>query len=252
MNTSTPGSPAWVDLGTADLEAAKRFYTNLFGWTAATSGDEYGGYTTFLLDSRAVAGAGPLYGDSQPTAWSTYFATDNANVLAARVEMAGGKVLMAPFDVMDQGRMAAFLDPAGAPFSVWQPGTMPGAEIFDSPGSLTWNELHTRDLAGAKAFYHEVFGWTYRDASMNGQPYLVWENHGETICGMQSMIDDEWSVDLPGHWLIYLAVRDCDISAQHTRSLGGRVLRAPTSVPIGRFAVVEDPQGGIFSIIAGR
>jgi predicted enzyme related to lactoylglutathione lyase len=250
MTVSTPGSPSWVDLGTADLEAAKHFYTRLFGWTAETSGDDYGGYTTFLLNGLPVAGAGPLYGEGQPTAWSTYFATDDAYVIADRVEMAGGKVLVAPFDVMDQGRMAAFLDPAGAPFSVWEPGTMRGAELFDVPGSLTWNELNTRDIEGSKAFYRSVFGWSWRDSSMGGLPYVVWENHGTTICGMQPMVGDEWPIDMPPHWMVYLAVHDCDISATDTLALGGRVLQPPTDLPIGRYAVLEDGQGGIFSILS--
>jgi predicted enzyme related to lactoylglutathione lyase len=251
MTASTPGSPSWVDLGTADPEDAKRFYSGLFGWTAETSGDDYGGYTTFLLNGLPVAGAGPLFGEGQPTAWSTYFATDDADLIAARVEAAGGKVLVAPFDVMEQGRMAAFLDPAGAPFSVWEAGTIHGAELFDVPGSLTWNELDTRDLEGSKTFYSTVFGWTGRDSSMAGLPYVVWDNNGTTVGGMQPMIGEEWPIDMPPHWMVYFAVHDCDISAEYTRTLGGRVLQPPTTRPIGRYAVVEDPQGGIFAILAG-
>ena len=250
MTPPTPGVPNWVDLGTADLEDATRFYSSLFGWEAEVSGEEYGGYTTFSLDGRAVAGAGPLYGEGQPTAWSTYVATDDADAIAARVEDAGGKVLVPPFDVMFQGRMAAFLDQAGAPFSVWQPGTMRGAEVFDEPGALTWNELNTRDIDGSKAFYSSVFGWTWRDSSMGGLPYVVWENHGTPICGMQPMLGPEWPIDMPPHWMIYLAVHDCDVSATDTLALGGRVLQPPTNLPIGRYAVLEDAQGGIFSILS--
>jgi predicted enzyme related to lactoylglutathione lyase len=250
MTASTPGAPNWVDLGTADLDEATRFYTGLFGWTADVSGDEFGGYTTFLLNGLPVAGAGPLYGEGQPTAWSTYFATDDADAVGARVAAAGGKVLVAPFDVMDQGRMAAFLDPAGAPFSVWQPGSMHGAALFDVPGALTWNELNTRDVAGSKAFYGSVFGWAVRDSSMAGLPYAVAELNGTPIGGIQPMIGEDWPDDLPPHWMVYFAVHDCDISAEHTRTLGGRILQTPASRPIGRYAVLEDPQGGVFAILA--
>ncbi|MET0422653.1 MAG: VOC family protein [Actinoplanes sp.] len=248
MTSATPGSPSWVDLGTADLDDAERFYTSLFGWTA----DSYNGYTTFLLNGQPVAGAGPLYGEGQPTAWSTYIATSNADAVAARVEAAGGKTLVAPFNVLDQGRMAAFLDPAGAPFSVWQPGTMRGAALFDVPGSLTWNELNTRDVEGSKAFYGTVFGWTYRNSSMAGLPYFVAKLTETPICGIQPMIGDAWPIDMPPHWMVYFAVHDCDISAGHTVALGGTVLQPPTSLPIGRYAVLEDPQGGIFSILASN
>jgi predicted enzyme related to lactoylglutathione lyase len=245
----TPGVPNWVDLGTADLEDAIRFYTELFGWEAEVSGEEYGGYTTFRLDGRATAGAGPLYGEGQPTAWSTYVATDDADVIAARVEAAGGKVLVPPFDVMYQGRMAAFLDQAGAPFSVWQAGTMRGADIFDVPGALTWSELVTRDVEGSAAFYGAVFGWVARESSMSGMDYIVWEHDGRPIAGMQPMDGDEWPDDLPPHWMLYFAVADCDDSAAYVQSLGGRIVQPPTTLPIGRYAVVEDPQGGTFSIL---
>jgi predicted enzyme related to lactoylglutathione lyase len=249
MNPPTPGEPNWVDLGTADLGDAIRFYTSLFGWEAEVSGEEYGGYTTFRLDGRATAGAGPLFGAGQPTAWSTYVATDDADEIAARVEAAGGKVLVAPFDVMFQGRMAAFLDPAGAPFSVWQAGTMRGADTFDVPGALTWNELITRDLEGSAAFYGAVFGWVARESLMNGMEYIVWEHEGRPIAGMQHMDGDEWPDDLPPHWMLYFAVIDCDDSTAYAQSLGGRVVRPPADQPIGRYAVIDDPQGGTFAIL---
>jgi hypothetical protein len=249
---TAPGVPNWVDLGTADVFDATRFYTGLFGWTAHLDpAPEAGGYTTFTMDGKPVAGAGPLYGVGQPTAWSTYIATTDADTVAARVDAAGGKVLVAPFDVLDQGRMAAFLDQAGAPFSVWQPGTMNGAELFDAPGSLTWNELTTRDVEGSKAFYGSVFGWTARDSAMSGVPYILWEHRGDTIAGLMPMVGDQWPVDLAPHWMVYFAVDDCDAAAARAASLGGRVAVPPTSFPMGRFAEITDPQGGTFSILAG-
>ena len=250
MTASTPGTPTWVDLATSDLDGAIRFYSRLFGWTADISGDDFGGYTTFLLNGLPVAGAGPLYGEAQPTAWSTYIGTDDADATAARVDAAGGKVLVAPFDVMDQGRMAAFLDPAGAPFSVWEAGTMRGAAVFDRPGSLTWNELNTRDPEGAKTFYANVFGWQFRDSVMGGRPYTVWETRGTAVCGMQPMYAHEWPADMPPHWLVHFAVHDCDVVAEHTLALGGRVPQPPTTLPIGRYALLEDPSGGLFAILA--
>jgi predicted enzyme related to lactoylglutathione lyase len=252
MNAPVPGVPSWVDLATADLEDAKRFYTALFGWEVEVSGDEYGGYTTFHLNGLAVAGAGPLYGEGQPTAWSTYIATADADAVAARVDAAGGKVLVAPFDVGDQGRMAAFLDQAGAPFSVWQAGTMPGAQLFDVPGALTWNELTTRDVDGSVSFYDAVFGWQARTGLVGSSPYVIFEHHGGTVAGLQPMIGSDWPDDLPPHWMVYFAVSDCDRVAENAYALGGRVVSPPTSITMGRCAVLEDPEGGTFSVLAGN
>jgi uncharacterized protein len=252
MSASTPGSPTWVDLGTPDLEDAKRFYTELFGWTADVSGADFGGYTTFLLDGVPVAGAGPLLGDGQPTAWSTYIATADADTTAAMVVSAGGKVLVPPFDVIDLGRMAAFLDPAGAPFSVWQPFAMRGAGVFDRPGALTWNELNTHDVEGARAFYGSVFGWAFRNSELYGVPYLVAKLNETPISGLVSMDGAGWPTDMPPHWLVYFAVADCEAATERAQSLGGRVLRPPTNLPIGRYAILSDAQGGMFAILAGN
>jgi predicted enzyme related to lactoylglutathione lyase len=249
MTVPSPGAPNWVDLATADLDDAIRFYTALFGWTAEISGDEFGGYTTFLLNGLPVAGAGPLLGEGQPTAWSTYIATTDADAVAARVEAAQGKVLVPPFDVADQGRMAAFLDPAGAPFSVWEAGTMRGAEAYGIPGALAWNELNTRDLSGALAFYGPVFGWTFREALVGGLPYAICERNATPVAGIQLMVGSGWPDDLPPHWQVYFAVGDCDAATAHAMRLGGRTVHPPTTIPGGRYAVLTDPQGGSFSIL---
>ncbi|MBU2667735.1 VOC family protein [Actinoplanes bogorensis] len=248
MTPSTPGSPAWVDLGTADPVDAERFYTALFGWTAEVAGD----YTTFLLNGLPVAGAGPLYGVGQPTAWSTYIGTNDADGVAHRVAAAGGKVLVEPFDVQDQGRMAAFLDPGGAPFSVWEPGTMRGAELMDVPGALTWNELNTRDLDGSMSFYRAVFGWQFRNSSMSGVPYVVAKVRDIPVCGIQAMRPEDWPDDIGPHWVVYFAVQDVDRATDHALALGGSVLMVPTTLPIGRYAVLTDAQGGLFAVLGGR
>ncbi len=251
MTEPAPGFPNWVDLGTSDLGAATAFYTGLFGWEAQVSTDPaYGGYTTFTLDDEPVAGAGPLFNDSQPVVWSSYFATDDADGVAYRVDRAGGKVLMAPFDVGDQGRMAVFLDPAGATFSVWEPGRMRGAGMLDAPGALTWNELTTRDVDGSVAFYGEVFGWVGRHRPLGGNPYVVWELDGRMVGGLMPMVGDDWPADLAAHWMVYFAVDDCDATAARAARLGGTVPVPPTTMPMGRFAVLNDPQGAYFSILA--
>jgi predicted enzyme related to lactoylglutathione lyase len=157
-----------------------------------------------------------------------------------------------PFDVHDQGRMAAFLDPGGAPFSVWQAGTMRGAGLFDVPGALTWNELNTRDVEMAHAFYGAVFGWQFRHSSLGEVPYLVAKLNETAICGIQPMTAEEWPADMASNWMVYFAVQDTDRSAEHAMALGGRMLFPPMSLQIGRYAVLSDPQGGMFAVLASN
>ena len=78
---------------------------------------------------------------------------EDADAILAAVPGAGGQVIAPAMDIMSQGRMAMIADPSGAVVGLWQPMDHQGAELFNAPGSLTWNELQTRDLEPAMAFY---------------------------------------------------------------------------------------------------
>src|SRR5690348_6408667 len=121
-----PGTPSWVDIGT-DVDAAKKFYGELFGWELEEAGpaEETGGYGMFRKDGKVVAGVGPQQSPGPPF-WSTYVSVANADDTAAKVKANGGQVIMDPMDVMSAGRMAVFQDPTGAFFSIWQPGETKG------------------------------------------------------------------------------------------------------------------------------
>src|SRR4051794_4613526 len=161
MTDYAHGTPSWVDLATKDPEGSERFYTGLFGWELAEPrAPEFGGYRNFHDGGRLVAGLNPM--GEQPV-WSTYIAVDSADDTAAKVKDAGGTMMFEPMDVGPMGRMAVCVDPAGAVFGLWQAGVHRGAEKVNQPGSVCWNELHTSDREGAKAFYGAVFGWGATD-----------------------------------------------------------------------------------------
>ncbi|MBW8804149.1 MAG: VOC family protein [Catenulisporales bacterium] len=247
----TPGTPCWVDLATSDMEGAKEFYGGLFDWTAETSDvPEAGGYTQFLLDGTPAAGLMALMSPEQPVAWSSYVSVTDADATAAKVNAAGGKVIMPPMDVTDVGRMAYFFDPTGAALGVWQPRAFAGAGVVNEPGALCWTELATRDAAAAKKFYTSVFGWGVKTNPMGeGQEYTEWLVGDQTVGGMIEMDDEHFGADMPPHWGVYFAVADCAASVAKVGVLGGSVTVPPTEIPVGTFAVCRDPQGGFFSLI---
>lgn len=243
-----PGTPMWVDLGSTDTGGAARFYGEIFGWTLEDFGPEAGGYATFRKDGKQVAGLGPATDPDRGSSWSTYFATADADATAAEVQAAGGQIVVAPMDVMDAGRMAVFTDPVGAYFSVWQPGRHTGAELVTEPGSLTWNELMTSDIAAVKVFYKRALGVTTRDVSMGeGPAYTLFEVGGRAVAGAMP-IDPAWG-PMPSGWSVYFAVEDCDAGHATAVDLGAKTLTAPQDSPAGRFAIVADPQGATFAII---
>jgi len=243
-----PGTPSWVDIGT-DVDAAKQFYGSLFGWGSQDAGppEQTGGYGFFTKRDQLVAGYGPQQNPGPPF-WSTYVSVADADATTKKVESAGGTVVMAPMDVMTAGRMAVFQDPQGAFISIWQPGEHQGAQLVNEPGTMCWNELNTRDVEGSKKFYGEVFGWqpvTHQDGPM---PYTEFQLDGSTVCGMLEMPPMVPS-DVPPHWLVYFAVDDTDASASTAQGLGASVLMPAMDIPVGRFAVVADPQGAAFGVI---
>jgi len=239
-----PGTPSWVDLSTSDPAAAKEFYGGLFGWEAADAGpvEETGGYAMFTLRGKNVAGVGPLMDPNQPQVWSTYVSTDDADAAVGRARDAGGQVVVEPMDVTDAGRMAFIAHPAGGYVGLWQPGRHTGAELVNEPGSLTWNQLHTRDKEGAAAFYGAVFGWTAGEGVWNLAEHPI-----GGVMGMPPGTPDE----VPAFWMTIFSVADADESVAKASELGGTVVSPPEDLEgIGRFALLTDPQGVYFGIIA--
>lgn len=250
----TAHTPAWVDLASPDVEAATRFYGHLFGWEARqVGGPEMGNYTFFKLRGRDVGAVGGLMTPEQPTAWHVYIASDNIDQTAEKVRAAGGTVMMGPDDIMGAGRIGFFGDPTGAAFGVWQAGEHKGAGLIREPGAFTWAELHTRDVAAAKSFYQQVFGWGHESNPMGpGQPeYTEWTLNGESIGGAMPM-QPEMPAQAPPHWLPYFQVENTDRSAEQVTHLGGKILAGPVDFPGGRFAVVSDPHGAAFGILEAR
>jgi predicted enzyme related to lactoylglutathione lyase len=265
-----PGVPCWVDTSQPDPEAAVDFYGGLFGWEFrdAMPPDSPGKYFIARLRGGDVAAVGSQPEGAPPMAvWNTYVWGESADETASKVQAAGGRVVMEPFDVMDAGRMAVVADPEGATFCVWQAKEHRGAQVVNEPGSLNFNGLNTRDPDGAQAFYGSVFGWETRGleggAGMWRLPgygdFLEQRNPGlrermaemgapegfEDVVAAVTLIADD-QADTPPHWNVTFAVDDADATAEKAAELGGQVLLPPFDAPWVRMTVITDPQGATF------
>jgi predicted enzyme related to lactoylglutathione lyase len=180
--------------------------------------------------------------------WSTYVTVDDVDATVEAVSGAGGQVLMEPMDVLDVGRMAVFADAAGAAFSAWQAKTHTGAGLVNEAGTLSWNELMTTDVEGAKTFYQAVFGWG--SITHEGEmPYTEFKLDDRSIAGMMEkppMVPAE----VPPNWSVYFSVDDTDAAVAKVTELGGSVIMPATDIEPGRFAVLSDPAGAVFNVIA--
>lgn len=248
-----PGTFCWIELGSNNQPESKKFYTQLFDWTfedVPMGPDSF--YTMFKLDGKEVAALYQMSPEqlSQgiPSHWMLYISVESVDDAVKYVRKAGGTVLAGPFDVSDVGRMAVVKDPTGANFSIWQPKSNIGVRVKNESNAMCWHELATTDTVKAAEFYKNAFGWSgitkgdYTELSV-GDP--VPEN---SVGGMME-IKKEWG-PIPPHWMVYFMVDDCDAVVNKAISLGATIIKPPDDIPeVGRFAVIQDPQGGMFSVI---
>ena len=116
-------------------------------------------------------------------------------------------------------------------------------------GSFCWNELVTRDTAGAENFYTQLLGWKAVDSGMPGMKYTLFKTGEKDVGGAMDMPPDV-PAEVPSHWMAYIAVDDVDAAAAKTTELGGNVLHGPQDIPsVGRFCIIQDPTGGVISLI---
>jgi uncharacterized protein len=247
-----PGTPCWIDLGTPDQDAAGEFYGALFGWrlTEDENAEETGGYRVARKNDKAVGGVMKLMQEGQPPAWLTYVCVADADATVAQAREAGGNAIVEPMSVLDYGRMAVLADPTGAVFGIWQPGVNKGAELVNEPGAFSWSEINTRDPETAKAFYGDVFVWSFEDKEFEGAgAYTTVSVNGNSIGGLVD-ITDRLPAEIPAHWLVYFAVEDIDAALGRVKDGGGEVPFGPMAIgEVGQIAVVQDPWGAGFAVI---
>ena len=244
------GAPCWVDLMTSDVDAARAFYTRVFGWTAEEPNPEFGGYFSFLKDGVPVGGGmANMAGDGVPDMWQVYLATDDVDATVARATELGGQAIVPTTQVGDLGKMAVILDAGGAPIGMWQPMAFPGLTLYDEPGAPRWFELNTKSYDGAADFYRRVFGWTTEVMSDTPEfRYTVAVNSGDNLAGIMDATGF-LPPEVPSHWGVYFGVPNTDAALASVVDLGGSVIMPATDTPYGRIAAVADPTGATFRVM---
>jgi predicted enzyme related to lactoylglutathione lyase len=246
------GTPSWTDLATPDPAASQQFYGSLFGWdfAAQDTGDPAMPYVMATQSGKDVAGMMQLSPEmaagGMPPVWSTYVTVTDVDAAAAKAKGLGATVLSEPMDAMTAGRMAVLADPQGAVFCLWQAKDSIGAQLVNEPVSMTWNELLTSDVEGAKAFYSGLFGWSPNDVTVGPMPYTLWMLGDHGVGGAMTRPMEE----IPPSWAVYFAVADTDATVAKAKELGASVMAEPMDLPdVGRMAALVDPQGATFCVI---
>jgi predicted enzyme related to lactoylglutathione lyase len=242
----------WHDLMAADVEGAKKFYGELFGWRFKSDKD----YDHVMVGDVGIGGIMKNQSPAPPH-WIGYIAVDDVDKTVATIQKNGGKVLMPKMDMPEVGQFAYTADAHGAAFSpMHYVGKDANKPEPDRPGMWTfcWDELLSPDPDAAAKFYSTVFGWGVENLEMPGMRYTLLKRTGvkdsqgveRNAGGVMKMME---GVPHP-FWMPYVAVEKCDDNAAKAKRLGATVVVPPTDIPnIGRFACYMDPQKAAISVL---
>ena len=241
------GKAVWHDLVTGDLDAAKRFYGGLFGWTLEPGRSVAGrDYMLARNGNIYVAGllqAAPRTDGKNVSRWLPYLSVSDVDSAVERVSAAGGSVLVAPRDA-GLGRVAAVTDEDGAVIGIARSafGDPDDRTTAGAVGSVVWNELLTDDPAAAADFYERVFGYEARQVARRSGSYVILHASGGQRAGILARPESAWEPQ----WLTYFGVADPAAAAALAQSLGSKIVLAPTpDVREGTMAIVTDPSGAV-------
>jgi predicted enzyme related to lactoylglutathione lyase len=130
----------------------------------------------------------------------------------------------------------------------WQKGESEMSEQSYTHGAFGWFELMTTNVQAAKDFYKSLFGWEY-ERFQGPMEYEVIQVAGKGVAGIMPM-PPTVPPGTPPHWGIYIVVNDADQTVQQAKGLGGKIFAGPQDIPdVGRFAVIQDPQGATICIL---
>jgi uncharacterized protein len=240
------GDFSWVGLLTGDVERAKRFYGDLFGWSAEpgmTRGRQ--AYNVMRLADHGVA---LIYETSDwqralgaPTNWATFVSVADVEATAVGALQLGGGVVIAPYDVEGAARIAVVMDPGGARLSLWEPLGDLAPRRDGTVGTCCWNELVTDNPDVAASFYGDLFGWEL-DREASG--YRIISNRGVPQGGIRTLSGRE---RLRAYWLPYFRVDAVGETLERCAEAGGQIADPPSDGPV---AVVRDPEGARFGVCA--
>ena len=244
------GKVVWNDLVTQDLDAARRFYGGLFGWTFEQT-TAPGGQPYLLARSGRIFVAGIVAVNSPSkgvvlSRWLPYVSVTDVDAAVARATAGGATVLVSARDV-NLGRVAVIEDKEKAVLGLARSriGDPDDTTTAAAPGRVVWTELLTNDPAVSSQFYQTVIGITAHTIERHGGPYTLLSERGTDRVGILKNPAD----DATPMWLTYFGVEDPVSAAARVEALGGQVILPPSpQLRDGTMAVVTDPTGALFAL----
>lgn len=117
MQEPKPGSYTHIEIPCKDMESAKRFYGNVFGWEFEDMPDM--NYTLFRTPSPPHGGLF-VPEEGQPGGVLNHILVESADESIAKIQENGGTILVPKTEVTGIGWFAVFQDPDGAVQAIFE------------------------------------------------------------------------------------------------------------------------------------
>jgi predicted enzyme related to lactoylglutathione lyase len=114
----THGAFSWFELGTTDVEGAKKFYSELLGWDFISMAPEMGNYDVINLNGVGIGGVYPKQDKASTSMWRNVIAVDDVDAAVEKAQQLGGTIIVPITDIPTVGRSCMIQDPQGAVFSI--------------------------------------------------------------------------------------------------------------------------------------
>ena len=116
-----------------------------------------------------------------------------------------------------------------------------------TPGIISWNELVSRDADGSKKFYSQLFGWRIETMNMGpGADYTMMKAGDRSAAGLIRMPAEAGPA--PTMWMSYVTVPNLEAAVAKAKALGAKICKDATTLPMGLFAIINDPQGATLGL----
>ena len=231
------GKVIWHDLVTPDLDAAERFYGELFGWQFETLSSDY---KLASNNGELIGGMARLQNEQRTSHWLPLVSVPDVESAVSTTLEAGGVQLLRPFDLPKRGQVAVVADPQGAAFGVVKSASGDPADRAAGLHGWLWHEVWVDDPARAVSFYRDLLGFQQSVDQAFDHEYTYLSADGKPRVG----IVQKASPEIGNTWVAYVRVQDVNATAAKAEALGGTVLMAPSEqVRDGTVAIITDPNG---------
>jgi predicted enzyme related to lactoylglutathione lyase len=250
-NQYLPGKFVWADLFVNDVERARRFYEEVFGWEWRVLTREPLHYGLLYSDGEAIAGVAHKNapaGHSNYGRWVHYTSVEDVKKTGSAIVAKGGEELLAYRNYADRGEFAIYSGPHREVFGIIHSSSGDPGDDQAPIGDWIWWQLFTHDVNGAVDYYQSLFGFEAKEYKESPE-FLAVDllTHGQVRAAIGPLPDDPQATPT---LIGFIRVEDMTGTLEKLVAAGGEVLLKPNpEILPSDLAVIADPLGSLLGLL---